>query len=99
MHVVEASDLVLVVDVRALTEPDARALDVLARLQLTARQSGATICLQHACPRLRDLLAGSGLADLLPLCDASGSVDGDRLPEQREQLLVDEEVDPGDPAA
>ena len=95
----EAPDLVIVVDVQALTEPDPRMLEVLARLQLTARQSGATICLQHACPRLRDLLAGSGLADLLPLCDASGSVDRDRLTEQRKQLLVDEEVDPRDPAA
>jgi hypothetical protein len=98
MSVPEKRDLVLVVDVETLTEPDAHILEVLARLQLTARRMGASIRLRHACPRLRDLLVWSGLADLLPLWDASGAVDGDRLPEQREQLLVDEEVDPGDPA-
>ncbi len=96
MFVPEQPDLVLVVDVRTLTAPDARTLELLARLQLTARRLGATIRLSHACPTMRDLLAGSGLADLLPL--AESGPDGDRLAEQREQLLVNEEVDPRDPA-
>jgi hypothetical protein len=98
MLVPEAPDLILIVDVQTLTAPDPRTLEVLARLQLAAHRLGATICLQHACPRLRDLLQASGLADLLPLCDGSGGLDGDRLTEQREELLVDEIVDPRDPA-
>ena len=94
----EAPYLILVLDAQALTEPDPRTLEVLARLQLAAHRLGATICLRHACPRLRDLLDGSGLADLLPLCDGSGSLDGHGLTEQRKELLVDEVVDPRDPA-
>jgi hypothetical protein len=87
---------ILVVDVRGL-DPDARTLETLARLQLAVRRAGASIRLRHACPALRDLLVLSGLAELLPLVAESG-VERDRLLEQREQLVVDEEVDPRDPA-
>ena len=97
MCVPDKPRLILVVDVRSLTEPDVRTLEVLARLQLTARRLGATIRLRHACDRMRDLLAWSGLGELLPL-DAESGVDGDRLAEERKELLVDEEVDPRDPA-
>ena len=93
----EQPRLILVVDVRTIAEPDLRTLEVLARLQLTARRLGATIRLGHACDRMRDLLAWSGLDELLPLDEESG-VDGDRHPEERKELLVDEEVDPRDPA-
>ncbi len=86
---------ILVVDVRGL-EPDLRTLETLARLQLAARRSGASIRLRHVCPMLRDLLRWSGLGELLPLAAESG-VEGDGLLEQREELLVDEEVDPRDP--
>jgi hypothetical protein len=87
---------ILVVDVRGLP-PDARTLETLARLQLEARRAGASIRLRNACPRLRALLTWSGLADLLPVVRASG-VERDGLVEEREELVVDEEVDPGDPA-
>ena len=97
MCVPEKPRLILVVDVRTLAEPDLRTLEVLARLQLTARRLGATIRLGHACDRMRDLLAWSGLGELLPL-DAESGVDRDRLAEERKELLVDEEVDPRDPA-
>jgi hypothetical protein len=86
----------LVVDVRGMP-PDARTLETLARLQLAAHRAGASIHLRHACPRLCDLLACSGLSDLLPVTPESG-VERDRLVEQREELVVDEEVDPRDPA-
>ena len=93
----EKPRLILVVDVRALAEPDLRTLEVLARLQLTARRLGATILLGHPCERIRELLAWSGLDELLPL-DSESGVDRDRLAEERKELLVDEEVDPGDSA-
>ena len=86
---------ILVVDVRGL-EPDARTLEILARLQLAARRAGGSIRVRHACPVLCDLLAWSGLADVLPDADSGVEVDG--LVEQREELVVDEEVDPRDPA-
>jgi hypothetical protein len=85
---------VLVVDVRGLV-PDLRTVETLARVQVAARRVGASICLQHACPKLRDLLTWSGLAEWLPL--AQSGVERDGLVEQREELVVDEEVDPGDP--
>jgi hypothetical protein len=97
MGVPEQPRLILVVDVRTLTEPDLRTIEVLARLQLTARRLGATIRLGHTCDQMRDLLACSGMSELLPL-DADSGVDGDRLPEEGKELLVDEEVDPRDPA-
>ena len=97
----ERPHLILVVDVRTLAEPDLRTLEVLARLQLTARRLGATILLGHPCERIRELLAWSGLDELLPLdaqpVETSG-LDRDRLAEERKELLVDEEVDPGDSA-
>jgi hypothetical protein len=71
---------IYVVDVRGI-DPDLRTVETLARLQLAAQRSGASIRLRHACPMLRDLLAWSGLAELLP--DES-AVEGDRLVEERE---------------
>src|SRR5690348_2014013 len=90
--------LILVVDVRTLGDPDLRTLEVLVRLQLVARRLGATIRLAHACARTHELLAWSGLAELLPL-EADSAVEDDGLAEERKELLVDEEVDPRDPAA
>jgi hypothetical protein len=92
---------ILVVDVREM-DPDLRTVETLARLQLAARRGGASIRLRHACPMLCNLLAWAGLAELLPPeplpAVGESGVEGDRLVEQREELVVDEEVDPGDPA-
>jgi hypothetical protein len=87
---------ILVVDVRGMP-PDARTLETLARLQLEVRRAGSSIELRHACPRLCSLLAWAGMADLLPAVRDSG-VERDRLVEQGEELVVDEEVDPRDPS-
>ena len=89
---------IVVIDVRALTAPDDRTLEALVRLQLAARRCGASIRLHHARAELIDLLALVGLSDVLPLVVESG-LELDRLVEEREQSLVDEEIDPGDPAA
>lgn len=88
----------IVVDVSSLTAPDERTLEVLVRLQLTARRCGASIRLHHARAELVDLLALVGLAEVLPVIVESG-LEPDRLVEQGEQVLVNEEVDPGDPTA
>ena len=90
---------IVVVDVSALTEPDPVILDALVRLQLVAQRLGTSIRLQNPCPELVDLLALVGLSDVLLVdCDGSG-VEMDRQVEDREQVLVDEEVDTRDATA
>jgi len=85
----------IVVDVSTLTEPDSVILDSLVRLQLAAHRLGTSIRLQNPCAELVDLLALAGLSDVLPVSCGSG-VEIDRKVEQREQVLVDEEIDAGD---
>jgi ABC-type transporter Mla MlaB component len=83
-------------DVAALAHPDVAAIDALAFLQLTARRQGGAIRLRNAPVKLRDLLALIGLVDVLApvgLC-----LEPERQPEQREQVRLDEEVDPADPS-
>ena len=84
-------------EVGALTGPDPVAVDALARMQLTARRAGGSIRLRHARARLRDLLSVIGLCEALPRCGQT--VRAGRQVEQREQIWVDEEVDPADPSA
>ena len=85
-------------DVAALAPVDATAIDALARLQLTARRLGRTIRLRDAPRELRDLLTLTGLRDALPLCAGLRTQVGRQF-EQREQVRIDEEVDPADPPA
>lgn len=80
-------------DVSKITEVDARALEALARLQLTARSLGATVRLHNASAALADLIVLAGLADVL-VVDSGVEVDGQI--EQWEQITVDEEVHRGD---
>lgn len=62
-----ADDADLVVcDVGALVVADAATVDVLARLQLTARRLGGGIRIRHASSELLDLLALMGLREVLP---------------------------------
>jgi len=100
-------------DVGDVAEPDADTIDALARLQLLALRVGVRFRFSDACEELRDLLALTGLADVLPCeqlpCDpprraASGgsgsSVEPLGQAEQREHALrVEEERDPRDPPA
>ena len=80
-------------DVSALTDTDELALEALVRLQLTARRLGMSIRLHNARRELVDLLALLGLSEVLPVVSGIESVG---QTEQREQVRVDEEVDPGD---
>jgi anti-anti-sigma regulatory factor len=89
----------IVVDLSTLTEPDPVVLDALVHLQLAARRLGTSIRLENACSELVDLVALVGLSDVLPLVCRSGGVEVDRQVEQREQVLVDEEVETGDAPA
>jgi ABC-type transporter Mla MlaB component len=88
-------DLVTV-EVGGLANPDQIAIDALARLQLTARRLGSSIRLRHARAKLRDLLVLTGLCDQLP-CGGGLRAQPQRQVEQREEVRVDEEVDPADP--
>ncbi|MER6687779.1 STAS domain-containing protein [Streptomyces minutiscleroticus] len=79
----------LVCDVAALGPPGLAAVDLLARLALTARRAGGRLRLRGPDPALRALLDAVGLRF---------EVEGQ--PEQREPPLgVEEAVQPGDPAS
>lgn len=57
----------VVCDLTAVTKPDTVLIEALARLQLTAMRLGHHIRLRNASTGVRDLLALTGLADILPL--------------------------------
>ena len=79
---------VVVCDVGGLGPPGLGTVDLLARMELTARRAGGRIRLRDPDPALRALL------DLVGL-----SFEVERQPEQREPALgVEEAVEPGDPA-
>jgi hypothetical protein len=64
-------------------------VDVLARAQLAARRSGRRITIRNVGEELRGLLELVGLAGVL-------AVEPRRQPELREQLRIDEVMEPGD---
>ena len=72
------------------TSPDLGLVDALARLQLTARRRGCSIQVRP-CDELRELLLLAGLAEVL-------GVEPQRKIEQREELGIQEVVQPDDPA-
>ena len=87
---------VVICDVGEVVDPDAVAVDALARLHLTAKRLGYRLHLLDTGEELRDLLDLMGVADVfarLPL-ESRGEA------EQREQVLgVEEERDSGEPIA
>lgn len=64
-----AGDGPVMCDVNVLRIVDVRVADALARLQLTARRLGSSICLLHARSELVELLEFTGLLDVLPTRD------------------------------
>jgi ABC-type transporter Mla MlaB component len=95
----EGSDADLVVcDVRALA-PDAVTVDVLARLQLTARRLGRRVRFRHACDELQALLGLVGLTDVVPCGGWSGLEPSGEAEEREQARRVQEERDPGDATA
>jgi STAS domain len=97
---------VLTCDLGALTAPDLAVVDALARLRLAAARHRVGVLLLNASGPLRELLAFSGLEDLLPVAPDPGpplrlllGEEAGREAEQREEHLGVEEVgDRGDPA-
>ncbi|MEV7029164.1 STAS domain-containing protein [Streptomyces sp. NPDC093272] len=78
----------VVCDVAGIGPPGLAAVDLLARLELTARRAGGRIRLRDPDPALRSLLRFVGLGI---------QVEGEA--EEREPALgVEEEVEPGQPA-
>jgi anti-anti-sigma regulatory factor len=87
----------VVCDVRALTSPNAAAVDALARLQLMARRLGLQVRVSGASAELVELLSLAGLLGVLPL-NGPLAVEPGRQPEQREERGgIEEEGDPGNP--
>jgi hypothetical protein len=82
----------IVVRMEGAAAPDLGMMDALARMQLAARRAGWTIRVGTACPELCELIELSGLAKVLAL-EPFGQ------PEDREELGVQEVVEPGDPIA
>ena len=71
-----------------IAEPDALTLDALARLALAATRLGLAIRFVNANPKLVDLLAAVGLADVIGV----SGVEMHGLVEHGEEGRVDEEV-------
>jgi len=86
----------IVCDVATHVEPDAVAVDALARLQLVAIRSGRQVRLRHASGELLELLTLLGLSDVVPPYDGSG-IEPEGQTEKREETRgVEEEADTGD---
>ena len=88
----------LVCDVGAVRDPDAVAIDALARLQLTARRLDREVLLRRASGELLDLLEFMGLSEALPLWDSSGLETGRQAEQREEGGGIEEERDPADPS-
>ena len=84
----------LVCDIGVLTDPDAVAIDALARLQLTARRLGRRIRFRDACGEVQRLVGFMGLEDILSLGSVSGLELGRKTEEREQALGVEEEADP-----
>ena len=82
-------------DCVAVTDPDLRTVDALARLQLAAARRGSTLVLRGAPASLLELVALAGLTRIL-----RSGVQVVRQPEHREEARrVQEEGDATDPVA
>ena len=73
-----------------VSRPDLALVESLARVQLRARRRGERVRLRNVSDDLRGLLELVGLTDVL-------AVEAEREPEFREEVRVDEVVQPGDP--
>lgn len=88
------ADLVIC-DVEALDEPDVLTVEVMARLQLTARRLGREVRFRHACDELMDLLSLTGLDDVVRFL--AGLEPRGKAEEREQTRRVEEEADPDDP--
>jgi anti-anti-sigma regulatory factor len=95
-ELLEARTGTIVCDCGTVSHPDAAILEVLARLQLTARKAGCHLVLTRMSSELESLISLVGLVDVLPVISGS-DLEAVGQPEEREQVrCVEEEGDPGD---
>ncbi len=95
LRLAAGADGVVVCDVARFDARGVGAVDVLARLQLTARRAGGRISLRGPAPGLRALLELTGLLGGRGIGFEPGG-----QPEEREPTGgVQEGVEPGDPAS
>ncbi len=94
----EPSTRVLVVEMRAITNPDLATVDALSRLQVSVHGLGCSIRIRNASLELQELLGLCGLSDALPLSEELALVDQGQAEEREQPLRVEEVVEPGDPA-
>lgn len=88
----------VVCDVGKLARVDLTTVEVLVRLQLTARQYGRRMRVRHASAELADLLALVGLSEVVSI-EPSLALQAQGQAEEREELRgVQEEADPGNSA-
>jgi ABC-type transporter Mla MlaB component len=86
----------VVCDVAGLAQVDATAVDLLARLRLTARRCGRAFRVRHASPELQGLLSLVGLAGVVPLEPASALPPRGKPEEREPPRGVEEEAAPDD---
>ena len=87
---------VLVCDAGGFADPDAVVVDALARLRLTVRRMGGELRLLRVGGELRDLLALTGLSEVVLAYDEL-ALESRGQPEQRQQACgVEEEGETGD---
>jgi ABC-type transporter Mla MlaB component len=92
------ADLVIC-DVGALDDPDADTVDLVARLQLTARRLGRSVRLMDACGELQDMLELTGLSEFVSASAELPLERGGHAEEREPALGVEGERDPADPVA
>jgi ABC-type transporter Mla MlaB component len=95
----ERQPAVVVCDVAGLSGADIETVEILARLQLTARRLGGEVSLRRASVELRELLDLAGLRGIVP-CPVPSALETRRQAEEREEpRRIQEEGDPADPVA
>jgi ABC-type transporter Mla MlaB component len=81
-------------DLSALAYVDAGTVDALARLQLTARRSGALLRMRNGSPKLVELVDFMGLKEVLLSVEVGGQTE-----EREHGVGVEEERELDDPTA
>lgn len=76
--------------------PDLGLVEELARLQLMAGRLGYTLRLDNSCSKLQELLDLVGLGEF-SAAGSDSALEAGWKPKSREQLGVEEMVEPGDP--
>jgi STAS domain len=80
----------LVCDLTALGGADLETIDLLARLQLAARENGRTLRFLHASPALQQLIVFAGLDEALPVEVRREAEEGEHVVGVKEERQLDD---------